>query len=58
MRRMLQIFYLVVVVITVGYTVGCGGGAEPNVPASLTPEQEQEILDQVEGAAAQEQSQS
>ncbi len=32
--------------------VGCGGGVEPDVPATLTPEKEQEILDQVEGTAA------
>jgi len=38
--------------------VGCSGGAEPDVPAELTPELEQEILDQVEGSAAEEEGQS
>lgn len=37
--------------------VGCGGG-EPDVPATLTPEKEQEILDQVEGTAASEEGKS
>jgi len=38
--------------------LGCGGGAEPDVPATLTPDQEQEILDQVEGAASEEEGKS
>lgn len=40
--------------LTVTGLVGCGGGVEPDVPAKLTPEKEQEILDQVEGTSASE----
>ena len=45
-------------ILTVVCLLGCGGGAEPDVPATLTPDQEQEILDQVEGAAAEEEGKS
>jgi len=38
--------------------MSCGGGTEPDVPATLTPEQEQEILDHVEKAAAEEEGTS
>jgi len=46
---------LLAIVIVAGSCVGCGGGVEPDVPATLTPEKEQEILEQVEGTASQEQ---
>lgn len=51
-------FLLAVVIITTSAFVGCGDGPEPDVPARLTPEMEQEILDQVEGTAAGEEGKS
>ena len=59
MQRRPRALRFLLLVTALGMIVGCGGGGvEPNVPATLTPEQEQEILDQVEGASAQEQGQS
>ena len=37
---------------------GCGGDAGPASPTTLTADEEQEILDQVEGAAAEEAGQT
>ena len=53
----MRLFRLSTLMIAVA-AVGCGGGAEPDVPATLTPQQEQEILDQVEGTAAEEEGKS
>ena len=58
MRRCPRALRHVILVAAFGMMAGCGGGGvEPNVPATLTAEQEQAILDQVEGTSSQEQGQ-
>jgi len=54
MRRLM----LTTLMLAMSGFAGCGGSVDPDVPATLTPEKEQEILNQVEGNAAQEAGQS
>ncbi len=53
----MRLFLLTTLMIATVTLIGCGGD-DSDVPATLTPEQEQEILDQVEGAAAEEEGKS
>ena len=41
----MRLFLLTTVAIAMAALIGCDGHAEPNVPATLTPEQEREILE-------------
>jgi hypothetical protein len=49
----MRLFFQTILMIAMFSLIGCGGG-DSGVPGTLTPEEEKEILDQVEGAAAEE----
>lgn len=54
----MRLFFITITIIALTSCLGCGLSTGPAEPATLNPEQEQEILDQVEGAAAEEEGKS